>query len=131
VIGKHAERVALRKLGAVPDGFEFFSFRVIGEDAIHLQGGVCRPLKSGPRKGQRTWKGCKVLEVIVTDAETEAESARWSAETGKCAECLGESKVWAGWSAAHGHRFRPCPMCQKSASMSLLDRELAEIAGDA
>ncbi len=106
------ERVARRKLGAVPEGFEFFSWRVIGEtDASEFRGGVPRILKSGPRKGEKTWKGSVVHTAIVTEAEGRAEQIRWVAETGSCGECLGSGERFKSWSVTEGTKHAPCRDC--------------------
>ena len=114
VIG-HRERVALRKLNA-PEGFEFYKWQCVGTDAVELTGCVpTRTISKGPRKGKPDYKSGKALVAVVTEAEEQAEEARWCAETGKCGRCLGEGKVFAGWHYINGTTYRQCPDCQPAA----------------
>jgi len=109
----HSENVARRKLG-VDQSWEMCRWNCIGDgdrrDAIYSLG-VPRLLKSGPRKGQKTWRDFDCRDVVVTDEETAAEFARYEAEEKKCGECFGSGEVFAGWSATNGVRNKPCGRC--------------------
>lgn len=99
----HRENVAFRKAGCLP-GWEPCGWEAI-LGGIIIEGGV--PTLVG---GKKRWhKGTQ--KVFVTDAEAEEEYRRYEAETGKCGECMGERKVYWGWSVAEGARFKPCPKC--------------------
>ena len=109
----HIERIAKRKLSA-PDGWEVCGWERVGADGLIVQGGVPRLLKSGKNKGRRTFRDSAISRVVLTDAEIKEEKARFSQETGKCAECEGSGQEWAGWSAAEGNRYRTCRACDGS-----------------
>ena len=113
MIGTHRERAAYRKLGN-PPGFEFYLYRCIGTDAVLYRGGVPRTLKSGPRKGKKTWVGCASLECVVTESEAAAERKRYETETGNCGACMGKGQEWWGWSATDGDDYRPCRTCNET-----------------
>lgn len=101
-----------KKLPNAPEGFEFFSWRCIGDtDSVLMRGGVPRLLKSGKRKGEKTWSGCVVIECVVNTSEIEAERQAFVAMTGKCGECQGTAKRWAGWHHERGHSYRECRSC--------------------
>lgn len=101
----------MAKLGN-PEGFAFFRFTTLADGAILMVGGKYRLLKSGPRKGQRTWKGCGGEQTVaVTQAEVKQEEVRYGAETGKCHRCLGEGETFASWSAVDGVKRRACSPC--------------------
>lgn len=111
---EHLKRAALKKLssgGPVPPDFEFFHYKVLPFDGIQLQGGVPRILKSGPRKGQKSWDRKQARITIVTAAEVEIEEKRWSSETGLCPDCLGEGQVFARWNKDTGTTYRACRTC--------------------
>jgi hypothetical protein len=106
----HLDRIGLRKLGN-PPGFAFCEWRSLDDGTIVLRGGVYRLRKSGPRKGQPTWKGSKLQSVAVTTAEIRDEEKRFTAETGKCHRCLGTGLLFASWSTEEGVKRRPCGFC--------------------
>lgn len=110
---KFIEDIARRKLSAPPEWTWCKSER-IGNDAFLLEGGIPRKLRSGPRKGCNTFRGCELTRVIVTDAEVKAEKAAYEAATGLCCECLGEKVTFASWSAAEGRKTRECRRCNGS-----------------
>lgn len=110
----HVERVGMRKLGD-PEGFAFFKFTALADGTILMVGGKYRLLKSGKRKGERTWNGCGGEQTIaVAPSEVKQEEERYSAETGKCSRCLGEGKTFASWSATDGVKHRACSACSGS-----------------
>ena len=74
--------------------------------------GFSRVLKSGPRKGAKTWRDSEIRECIVTWDEVEQEMKRYETETGNCRECLGTCKQWAGWSKSNGMMYKPCEKCK-------------------
>ncbi|QMI49814.1 hypothetical protein [Burkholderia sp. MBR-1] len=67
------EAVAARKAQCA--GWKPFAYERI-EDAIVMTGGVPRPLKTGPRKGEMIWDRKSATRVVVTDAEADEEAAR-------------------------------------------------------
>ena len=109
----HAESVALRKLGKVPDGFEFCSSEWIGTDGFLLKGSVPRTITRGKNKGRKQWSK-PYLSAVVTRAEIDAERERYEAETGKCHKCMGETQVVTGWHHIEGTRRKECPRCKGS-----------------
>jgi hypothetical protein len=112
----HRERVALRKLGN-PEGWAWFSWQCVGEDAVILKGCVpTRAYTKGPRKGRSVYDP-PYREVVVTDAEVLAERKRFEDETGKCGECSGAGREFARWTAAHGTEWRPCRLCNGSCEL--------------
>lgn len=114
----HISVVALRKAREVLrrpadiDGWEAFKFETVA-DAYLIEGGVPRLLQTGPRRGQKTWRGSRITRVIVTKAEVSAERRRYEAETGSCARCMGSGsgEVLTGWSRKGGDRLSVCPRC--------------------
>jgi hypothetical protein len=105
----HIEAVAKRKMDT--PGWEPYAWEAIGTDGTMVTGSIPRLLKSGPRKGEKTWDG-KGDKVVVVKSEILAEMARYEKETGKCCQCMGQGKVAAGWSSATGPRYRPCLICK-------------------
>jgi hypothetical protein len=112
--------ISRRKLDETPD-WESFAWTRIGDmdgkkmpmDFL-VKGGVPRLLKSGPRKGEKTWRDAKTRECLVTEVEINAEMARYETETGNCSDCGGSGKEWAGWSADGGTKYRACNKCDGS-----------------
>ena len=104
----HAEAVARRKLGQLPDGWTFCIWEKVGTDAQLLRGGV----PTLTRKGRKKWPAQKHLDVaVVTDAEVETERTHYEQTTGLCADCLGKREVFQSWSSAEGVKNMPCPRC--------------------
>ncbi|HEY3494770.1 MAG TPA: hypothetical protein VGK73_08800 [Polyangiaceae bacterium] len=105
----------MRKLaeqGTLPDGFEFFSWKVVGTDGALMEGGVPRLLKSGKRKGQKTWRDCdETYCVVVTQGEVAQEERDYEQTTGKCHACYGDGQEWAGWNIYEGTKYRQCKRC--------------------
>lgn len=108
----HWGNLARRKLGALPEGFEFFEIRATKWGTM-LKGGVATVTKSGKNKGRKRWGGPH-LTAIVTDEEYQAELARYERETGNCHECLGEKQTVAGWHHQTGWSYRTCHRCKGS-----------------
>lgn len=82
-----------------------------------IKGAVAPPFKSGPRKGKKNWKRrdkATDKTVAITYEEHKAWLAAWEQRTGKCSNCEGDGKEWAGWSQAEGSRFRECSRCKGS-----------------
>lgn len=103
------DTVAIRKSGI--EGWEPFYYERVGDDGILIKGGIPRLLSKGPRKGKKTWDEKSSTKVVVTGSEIEAEEARYSEETGNCAECCGEGKTVCSWSATDGTKYRECKCC--------------------
>lgn len=106
----HMDAVAIRKAGI--EGWEPFKWERAGEDFI-ITGGIPRLLKSGPRKGRKTWDG-KGTSVVVTRAEVEAQAAAYAAETGNCPECYGSGEVFKSWHHIDGTKYKTCSKCKGS-----------------
>lgn len=81
-----------------------------GNDFV-VRVGVPRALKSGPRKGQLTFRDSKITEVLVSEAELQAEHARYEAATGNCGDCFGNGEVFASWHHIDGTKYRKCSRC--------------------
>jgi len=107
----HMEAVARRKVGGADD-WQYCRWERIGEgrDMI-VEGGIPRTLKSGPRKGERTWRGQPTQKAVVTGDEIDAEHARYEADTGNCGDCFGSGQVFARWSKANGIEKKTCQRC--------------------
>jgi hypothetical protein len=108
----HLAAVAIKKSGIA--NWEPYFYEVVGSDAFLIKGGIPRLLKSGPRKGQKTWDAKSATKLIVTKIEVAAERARYERETGNCSNCFGEGKVTAS-ARMQGteviRTYRPCPNC--------------------
>lgn len=65
VCADHISVVALRKAREILrrpadiDGWEAFKFETVG-DAYLIEGGVPRLLKTGPKRGQKTWRDSRI-----------------------------------------------------------------------
>lgn len=105
----HMETVAIRKAG-VP-GWEPYLYERIGTDGVLMTGSVPRLLKSGPRKGKKTWYLKGGTKVIVTHAEIDVEEAAYVARTGNCGKCYGKGDTVVGWSAVDGEKLATCKHC--------------------
>lgn len=106
----HMDAVAIRKSGI--EGWEPFKWERVGDDAM-VTGGIPHILKTGPRKGKKTWRG-KGTSVVVTRAEQEAQATRYVEETGNCHECYGKGEVFASWHHIDGTKYKPCRDCGAS-----------------
>lgn len=107
----HMNAVARRKVNG-PEGWEYFKWERVGEGADFIvEGAVPRLLKSGPRKGQKTWKGCPSQKTVVTGAEIDDEHARYEAATGNCGTCGGTGEVFASWRHDEGVTMKPGKRC--------------------
>ena len=112
----HAESVARGKLGH-PADFKFFRYESV-TGGLLLTGCVTTQVySSGPRKGRPKYEGDKAV-VVVTPLELSAEQIRYSAETGNCAECIGEAKVFQSWDHVTGTTYRPCRTCNGTGKVS-------------
>jgi hypothetical protein len=113
----HRERIALRKIGNVPN-FHWFAWEMIGDDATLMTGCVVtRTYSKGPRKGCPVYDGERV-KVVVSDSEIATERARYEQETGNCGECLGQGKVIAGWHHERGISYRECHLCHSGGKIN-------------
>lgn len=108
----HWGSAALRKLGHVPEGFEFFQIRGTRWGTM-LKGGVPTITKTGKNKGKKRWAG-PLLTALVSDDEFTAELERYETETGRCHECMGEAQVVASWHHIDGTRWAACGRCAGS-----------------
>lgn len=107
----HLGAVARRKVGGAPE-WEYFRWERIGEGRDFIvEGGIPRLLKTGPRKGSKTWRDSKTQKAVVTEAEIVAEHARYEADTGNCGDCGGEGEVFKSWHKDHGATMQPCKRC--------------------
>lgn len=107
----HMNTIAAKKAGI--EGWEPYRWEKIARDAIAVTGGIPRLLTRGPRKGKKTWDGKGTTEVV-TYAEMEMEFKRYEEETGKCGDCLGEGREFAGWHHIEGTKYRPCRRCNET-----------------
>lgn len=109
-----AINVARRKLGVGEDWRPCMWEWMAGNDLL-MEGAVVPDVATGPRKGQPNWKSAtkdKRQKVVVTELEVTAETKRWEAETGKCAECMGTKEVFASWHRGIGTKMKPCRACK-------------------
>jgi hypothetical protein len=107
---RHITEVARRKVSGPPE-WEVYAWEHIGDTHdLLVTGGVPRLLKSGPRKGKKTWDG-KGEKAVVTRAEMDEEQRRYECDTGNCGECLGSGEVFAGWSSTDGVKMKACRQC--------------------
>lgn len=104
------EVIARRKLGQ-PAEWQACVLERVGPDALRLEGGVPRPLKTGNRKGRLTWRDCTITTCVVTDEEVLREQAAYEADTGNCAGCQGERQVPWSWHHIEGTKYRDCSKC--------------------
>lgn len=104
------ERIARRKLGVGVD-WRWCTLNAIGPDAVKVEGGVPRLLKSGQRKGQPTWRDTPLQACIVTTRDLEEERTAYENTTGRCWECLGTKQVVASVSATEGSKYKECRRC--------------------
>lgn len=107
----HMDEVARRKVSG-PEGWAVCAWERIGDgNDLVVTGGVPRVLKAGPRKGKPTWRDVPTQNAVVTEAEIEAEKARYEADTGKCGDCYGKGEVFASWDHIEGVKHRKCGRC--------------------
>jgi len=109
-----ALNVARRKL-AVGEEWRPCAWTWMPGNDMLMEGAVVPDIASGPRKGQPNWRKTtkgKRQKVVVTEAETAAETRRWEKETGKCAECMGTKEVFASWARGVGTKMKPCKACK-------------------
>lgn len=107
----HLDTIARRKVSG-PDGWEVCGWeRIGGGNDLVVEGGVPRLLKSGPKKGKKTWRDVPVQKAVVTSDELKAEHARYEAETGNCGDCYGKGEVFASWDHVEGTKYRKCERC--------------------
>lgn len=106
--------VAAQRLGGFPSGWQVFQWSLIGTGghrAYVCRGAVPRLLKSGPRKGERTFRDCKVDEIVVTLLDIKNMEAEYRFATGNCSACFGLGQRCVGWAAGEGLRFAECNVC--------------------
>lgn len=101
--------IARRKLN-IGEPWTCCGWKRIEPDGLIIRIAQEHTLKTGKRKGKKAWRG-DVLEVITTDAEMEQEELSWELQTGKCHQCGGDGKEFAGMSVAEGVRYRECHRC--------------------
>jgi len=102
----HIGTVALRKIGK-PEAFSVCGWEALDDGSCLVRMKLELPRVDGER---RKWIGGEKT-ACVTVQETDAEEARYEADTGKCSKCDGTGQQWDGWSAANGNRFKPCTKC--------------------
>ena len=105
------EIVARKKLNQ-PQEWQMCGWERIGDSYdLLVEGGIPRLLKSGPRKGMRTWRDSKINKVCVTEAEEIQEKLNYEKETGKCCKCSGSGSMWYEWNHIDGNKYKPCNRC--------------------
>jgi len=108
----HMETVARRKANGSPD-WKICKAEWLSDAAV-IEGGVPRLLKSGPRKGEPTWKGCPMDKVVVTGKEIDRQEAEYERATGNCHACEGAARRISRVSVADGvatKEYKPCREC--------------------
>lgn len=112
------EEVARRKANGGP-GWAICKIERVNNGSL-VEGGIARPLKSGPYKGRPTWRDCKHFDkVIVTDAEADAEEAAYVRRTGNCHRCMGVGNLLASSRSDGTTTYRPCPPCNGTGKAKL------------
>lgn len=107
----HMNTVAKRKVGGA-EGWRYCRWERIGDGMNFIvEGGVPRLLKSGPRKGEQTWRDVPTQKTVVTGEEMDAEHARYEADTGNCGDCGGTGEEFASWKAGEGTKMKTCGRC--------------------
>ncbi|MEY1555294.1 hypothetical protein AB3Y40_06630 [Yoonia sp. R2331] len=110
--------MAIQAKGELPDGWDIYRWEAKNHGtpfaSIEFTGGVGRPLKSGKRKGQITWRDMDPsteISVSLTRRELLEFREQWASETGICHQCHGNGTRWHGWSAVDGNRYKHCEYC--------------------
>jgi hypothetical protein len=105
---------------SVPPGWRWFRVQTLNHQAprdqqtVLMEGGVAPKKTRGKYAGRPDWKARdKSLDrtLALTFAELEQFQRDWETETGKCAQCYGTGRGWAGWSSAEGDRYADCRPC--------------------
>lgn len=105
------ERAARKKLSE-SESWKMIGWELVGDTGdVIVKGGIPRKLKSGPRKGQDTWRDTEIKKACVTEKEDVIERLLYESETGNCSKCQGTKQMYAGWSAEEGNRYKPCNRC--------------------
>ncbi len=105
---KDAMEAAEVKVGI--EGWKAYEWQNCDGDSI-VTGSVPDGVYSkGPRKGEPRFKG-PGERVIVSKVELETMAVAYEAETGKCWDCRGTGKMWAGWNKAEGNSYQECQRC--------------------
>lgn len=100
----HRGAVAIRKARVA--GWLPFKWQRIGRDDSLFTGCVPSEGKNGKRKWPKPH-----TQVVVTQAEADAEADAYESEHGRCRECYGSGQEWRGWSLAQGNKYEPCKAC--------------------
>ena len=102
--------IARKKLNA-PTEWQWCKWKAVSHDCL-LAGGVPRYVKSGKNKGQKTWRGVKLDELVIARTEIDAANAAYEKETGNCHACIGTGEVWAGSNfVTKTNTLRTCSRC--------------------
>jgi hypothetical protein len=89
------EEKYLKSLHSLPEGWEIYRFECLPKGAknvthVEVQGSVPRLLKTGPRKGKKTWRdGIGDQTFVLSFAELdewEEQQTQAAAEVSQCAE---------------------------------------------
>ena len=116
----------LRERDGLPSDWVYVTMKVldhVGKNPkdwqfVQYEGAVYPHLITrGPRKGQPNFRKPEpgTQRVCVVDQHAfDAWIPSWEERTGKCSKCDGSGQAWAGWSAASGTKFRPCPRCNET-----------------
>lgn len=115
-MGLRIAEARLRRDHTLPDGFVFYRYEWLksGNEykLMRLDGGVCPPLKSGPRKGKPNYKAATNEQSFFLTVEELAQiDADYERETGNCCQCEGGGQVAWRASVANGTEYKPCQKC--------------------
>ena len=97
------------------EGWQAYQWEAAGADNI-VRG--CVPSGTyarGPRKGRPKFRPAEPgteRTVVVTKIELEQTAAAFERAEGKCWDCKGGGKEWAGWSVEEGTKYRTCGRCK-------------------
>lgn len=109
-------RVA-RRLHGLSEDWRWYSLERIGGGTL-VKGAVCTAVYTrGKLKGETNWSKRDLsteFTLVVTPEQYEAERLDWERETGKCVDCGGDGKEFAGWRRDVGALHRPCKRCSAS-----------------
>jgi hypothetical protein len=104
---------AYEKLSHYDATFKFFMSESLDGGDFLLEGAnVLGTFSKGKRAGRPRFDRRNKIRVSVSENEVAYACQRYESNTGKCFDCLGSGEQSAGWSKAHGNRYRECQRCK-------------------
>lgn len=96
----------LEAIGHTPDDSATKLIRVTGAVAPMKTRGKYKGLPNWDKRDPATDK-----TAYFTPEEHDRWVQEWEKKTGKCSDCTGSGKRYAGWSVAEGTTYKPCKTC--------------------